>query len=167
VGLTLGACATLPPAAVPGSAVPTLSFALADGSELSTEKARGDVVVLTFFTIWCPASAGALRAVEEVRLANKGAAGLTMLAVNEGDKADDVSAFIAKQGIKMGLTSDRDGSIASKIGLPTMPSVVVVDRSGVIRHVFAGYHGEADRAAIGAAVTAVLAEGSDARSDSQ
>ncbi len=156
--LGLSACATVPPPAAPGKAVPNLSFALTDGSEMTTEKTRGDVLVIAFFTIWCPASAKALEAVEEIRVRNKGAAGLTVVAVNEGDPPEDVAAFIAKQGVKTRVAFDKGGAVASQIGLPTMPSVVVIDRAGLIRQIFAGYHSDDDRLAMGNAVSAVLAE---------
>jgi len=159
------ACAAVPPAAAPGRALPSLSFALADGSEVTTEKTRGDVLVLAFFTIWCPTSAKALHAVEEIRLRNDATPGLTVLAVDEGDKPEDVAAFIAKQGLKVGVAFDKGGAVASELGLPTMPSVIVIGRSGLIRQVFAGYHGDEDRVAISDAVSALLAEETVARSE--
>lgn len=139
--------------------MPNLSFALADGTEMTTEKARGEVIVIAFFTLWCPASAKALQAVEEIRIRNKGAAGLTVLAVDEGDRPDEVAAFMARHGVKLGVAFDKGGAIASQMGLPTIPSVLVIDRSGLIRHVFAGYHGDDDRLAIDAEVTALLLAG--------
>jgi peroxiredoxin len=156
-GFAIAACATVPPAATPGRPAPTLGFALADGSQLSTETTRGDVVVLAFFTTWCPASGAMLRAIDGIRVANRSAPGLTVLAIDEGDEPAEVAALVERLGVRARVAFDRGGAIATQLGLPTMPAVIVIDREGIVRHVHGGYHGEDDAVAITSEISALLA----------
>jgi hypothetical protein len=127
-------CATVPPVVAPGRLAPTVAFALSDGTKLESEATRGDVVVL----------------------ASSPSPGLTILAIDEGDEAADVTALVEKLGIRFRVAFDRGGAIATAIGLPTMPSVIVIDREGVVRHVHGGYHGDVDAAAIALEVSTLL-----------
>ena len=153
---SLAACA--PAANREAVAVPATvqgAVALADGGELRIEETRGHVVVLAFFTTWCPASPAALRAVEELRTRNAGR-DLEVIAVGEGTSAEEVSAFANKLGVRAAVAFDMGGALASQLRLPTVPAVIVIARDGTIRHVHAGYHGEDDRTEINREVTALL-----------
>jgi peroxiredoxin len=159
IALLVGAaaCGTRPPAVAVGTAAPSISFALAEGGEHRTEKTSGDVVVLAFFTVWCPSSSATLRALEDIRARNKDVRGLTIIAVDEGDSPADVAALAAKLGIRVRLGFDKGGVVANQMGLVTVPSVIVIDRAGRIRHVHAGYHGDGDRLAIDREIAALVA----------
>lgn len=131
------------------------AVSLSDGGELRLEETRGHVVVLAFFTTWCPSSRATLRAVEDLRTRNA-ARGLEVIAVGEGASAEEVSTFATKLGVRAAVAFDKGGALATQLGLPTVPAVVVIARDGTIRHVHAGYHGEDDRTEIGREVTALL-----------
>jgi peroxiredoxin len=155
--LALAGCAPVPPAASPGTPAPTVAFALADGTSLASETTRGDVVVLAFFTKRCAHSGSMLRAVGAIRATDPSGAGLTVVAVDEGDEPAEVAALVDKLGLRMRIAFDHGGAIATQLGLPSMPSVIVIDRDGVVRHVHGGYHGDEEGAAIAAEVAALLA----------
>lgn len=152
----LGACA---PAANREAVVaqPTAqgTVSLPDGGELHLEQTRGHVVVLVFFTTWCPSSRPTLRALEELR-ARHAASGLEVIAVGEGETAAEVSTFAMQFGVRATVAFDKGGVLASQLGLPTVPAVIVIAPDGTIRHVHAGYHGDEDRSAIDREVTAML-----------
>lgn len=131
------------------------ALTLPDGGELRLEETRGHVVVLAFFTTWCPSSRAALRAVEELRVRNA-AKGLEVIAVGEGATAAEVSAFAVRRGVRARVAFEREGVLARQLGLPTLPAVVVIGTDGAIRHVYGGFHGDDDRAAIYREVTALL-----------
>jgi peroxiredoxin len=137
------------------------AVSLPEGGELRLEERRGHVVVLAFFTSWCPSSGPALRAVEELR-AHKAASGLDVIAVGEGESADEVRAFATKHGVRANVVFDKGGALATRLALATVPAVVVIARDGTIRLVQAGYHGDDDRTVIARAVEVLLeAERSD------
>ena len=153
--ISLAGCATAQPPAVIGQDASNASFALADGGALRLDGARGDVVVLAFFTSYCPSSRATLRAVDNLRARNT-AGGLRVIAVNEGDTSAKVEDLTSKLGVRLAVAFDKDGAAATELGLVTVPSVVVIDRQGTVRHVHAGYHGEADRSSIEGEVAALL-----------
>jgi thiol-disulfide isomerase/thioredoxin len=138
--------------------------ALPEGNELHLEEARGHVVVLAFFTTWCPASRSALSAVQALH-AREAPNGLEVIAVGEGESAAEVSTFATGLGVKTRMAFDQGGAIATHLGLPTVPTIIVIARDGTIRHVHAGYHGEADESAISREVTALLVETAPFRSE--
>lgn len=152
--IAIAGCATAQPPAVIGQDAPKSSFALADGGALRLDAARGDVVVLAFFTTYCPSSPATLRAVDNLRARN--AEGLRVIAVNEGDTSAKVDDFTGKLGVRLAVAFDKNGAAAKELGLVAVPSVVVIDRLGTVRHVHAGYHGEDDRSSIEGEVAALL-----------
>lgn len=158
LAFSLAACAAVPSrGVVVGEPAPQASVSLADGNELRLEETRGHVVVLAFFTTWCPASRQTLRAVEELRARNA-PNGLEVIAVGEGESAAEVSSFATSLGVRARIAFDKGGVTASQLGLPTVPAVLVIARDGTVRHVHAGYHGDEDRGAISREVTALLEE---------
>jgi peroxiredoxin len=151
------ACHASTPPAMVGRATPDILFSVADGGELRAARSRGDVVVLAFFATWCPASRGTLRAVEELRVRHE-ASGLSAIAINEGESATAVAAFVANARVRVVVGFDTGGAVATEMALPTLPTLVLIDRRGIVRHVHAGYRGEDDRSAIGREVAALVLE---------
>jgi peroxiredoxin len=161
----LAGCATAPPPAVVGQEAPKASFALADGGDIRLDGARGDVVVLAFFTTYCPSSRATLRAVDDLRARNA-AGGLKVVAVNEGGTSSQVDELTSTLGVRrLVVAFDKDGFAAKELGLQAVPSIVVIDRHGTVRHVHPGFHGEDDRLAIEAEVSALLQETAPPTSD--
>lgn len=158
---SLAGCATSGPASVVGQQAPRASFTRAEGGDFRVEDHRGDVVVLAFFTSYCPTSAATLRAVDRLRARNAGA-GLAVVAVNEGDTSSQIEDMLGKLGVRLPVALDKEGSAAKELGLRAVPSIVVIDRQGTVRHVHAGYHGEVDRSAIEREVSALLGESAPA-----
>jgi peroxiredoxin len=153
----MGCNAGRPPASpVVGRAAPPAFATLLDGTTLDLVR-EGDVVAIAFFTTWCPASAEMLRALDDVRSRTKGQ-GLVIVALDEDESAEQVGEFITAKQLKLAVGLDTDGRLARQLQLPTVPSIVLIDRKGVVRHVQAGYHGAADRAALGADVATLLLE---------
>jgi peroxiredoxin len=158
VACLVGCNAGRPPAtSVVGRAAPPASAALLDGTTLDLGRG-GDVVAIAFFTTWCPASAEMLRALDDVRERTKGQ-GLVIVALGEDESAQKVGDFVNAKQLKLAVGLDTGGRLARQLQLPTVPSIVLIDRKGVVRHLHAGYHGAADRATLGADLAALLLEG--------
>jgi peroxiredoxin len=156
VGLVaLAGCASVERRASVGQDAAQTSFALADGSDFRVAGAHGDVVVLAFFTTWCPSSPATLRALDRLRASNADA-GVTVVAVDEGDTSTQVELLMSRLGVSIPVAFDKGAVAAKELGLVTVPSVVVIDRHGTVRHVHAGYHGEDDRSSIEGEVAALL-----------
>jgi peroxiredoxin len=151
--LGLGACtAPRQTPVVVGREAPSTSVPLVDGTALRVG-AQGDVVVVAFFTTWCPASASMLHALDELRANNPR---VMVIALDEGDSPDQVKEFIATKKVQLPVGFDVDGQLAKQMALPTVPSMVVLDRAGIVRHVHAGYHGLGDQREVSVEVAALL-----------
>jgi peroxiredoxin len=162
LALLAGCDAGRPPAASPvGLAAPPSSAALLDGTTLDLGR-EGEVVAIAFFTTWCPASAEMLRALDDVRARTQGR-GLVIVALGEDESAAHVQEFVNAKRLKLAVGLDAGGRLAHQLQLPTVPSIVLIDRKGVVRHLRAGYHGEADRAALGADLATLLLESAPAK----
>jgi cytochrome c biogenesis protein CcmG, thiol:disulfide interchange protein DsbE len=164
----LGALLLLPavhactPARTPagvGRDAPDGSLLLADGGELRLSSTRGDVVVLAFFTTWCRTSPATLRALETLQWRNS-ALGLatTVIAIDEGDSVGEVKEFRGRLGLRLTVGYDTNNHIAEEMGLVTLPSLVIIDHRGIVRHVHAGYHGNEEGEVIAREVASLLGE---------
>jgi peroxiredoxin len=153
------ACQPPPRPALVGRSAPEVLLSAADSGVLQAARARGDILVLAFFTTWCPVSAGMLRTITELA-AQTPPLGVFALAVDEdeGSSAAEGAAFVARSGLRLAVGVDTDGAIASAMAFETLPALVIVDRQGIVRHVHTGYHGEKDRLAIGEEVAALALE---------
>jgi peroxiredoxin len=120
------------------------------------------VVAIAFFTTWCPASAEMLRALDDVRERTMGQ-GLVIVALGEDESAEQVGEFVKAKQLKLAVGLDKGGRLARQLQLPTVPSIVLIDRKGVVRHLQAGYHGAADRASLGADLATLLLESAPAK----
>ena len=151
----LAACASAAPPRAVGQDAPQAPLALADGGDFRIAGASGDVVVLAFFTTYCPSSPATLRALDRIRTSNADG-GLRVVAVDEGDTSAQVEVWTGRHGVRLPIAFDKDHAAANELGLVTVPSIVVIDRQGTVRHVHAGYHGDDDRSSIEGEVAALL-----------
>jgi len=124
-----------------------LKTLLTKGEAHGTKVTRGHVVVLAFFTTWCPASRSTLRAIEALRV-REAPSDLEVIAVGEGESAAAVASFAVSLGVRTPVAWDKGGAVATQLGVPTVPAVLVIARDGTLRHVHAGYHGDEDGTAI-------------------
>ena len=131
-----------------------------EGAEQTLGPTDGDVVVLVFFTTWCPASSATMAMVGDLcaRASSRGGTHLRCIAVDEGDTPGEIGRFFDASQRRMTVTRDPDATLAKQLALPTVPSVVVLDRHGVARHVQGGYHGGHEARALSSEIAALLSE---------
>lgn len=118
---------------------PGFSGRLLDGKELSLGGLKGRVVVLDFWATWCPPCRLSIPKVQALseRFASEP---VTVLGINldMDETGETVRDFVKEHSIRfpqlLGGTE-----VAKKYGVEGIPCTVVVDRSGVVRHVSTGY----------------------------
>jgi len=125
-------------AVTPQSGAPDFTLPSLDGPNLRLREQRGQVVMINFWASWC----GPCR-VEMPHLSKLydkyRASGFTVLAVNI-DEDPRKAAGLAKQlGMKFPVLLDSDKKVSRLYDLGTMPTTVLVDRDGRVRHVHRGY----------------------------
>jgi peroxiredoxin len=110
---------------------------------------KGRVVVIDFFATWCGPCVEAMPHIEALhqRLKDKG---VTVLGVSH-EEADVVSGAAARFHVSYPLAADTDEKVSTAYQVFALPTMVVIDKKGVVREVAV-----ADTDALDAAVANAL-----------
>lgn len=134
----------------------TFSLASIDGNVVDLGNLQENVVLVDFWATWCPPCRKALPLYAD--LATRHAArGFKVLAIGLDPDAADVRAFAAALPPGLVVLHDPKGRVPRDIGVSAMPTCVLVDRAGRVRHVHEGFRDE-DAAMIEALVVSLLDE---------
>lgn len=103
----------------------------------SVAAVRGRVVLLDFWATWCipcrvvMPKLGALQA-------RYGAQGLSVLGVS-AEEAQDVALFAQRSPVRYAIGVDKHAETTRSYGVISLPTLVVIDKRGVVRDVSIGY----------------------------
>jgi peroxiredoxin len=134
LGSTWAVAAPLAPQAL----APDFTLRTLDGKNLRLGEQRGRVVLVNFWATWC----GPCR--QEMPHLNKlydkyKASGFMLLGVNVDEDTRNAVAVADKLGVRFPVLPDADKRVSQKYDLRAMPSTVLIDRDGRVRHVHRGY----------------------------
>ena len=140
VALLLGLSAALhvvqaADAPVIGRQAPEFALPAFAGPNVRLSEYRGDVVALSFWSSRCGTCAAQLAALDGL-LATYRSAGLVTLAVSVDDDLDRAGRFAREHPAKFPLLADRTKEVSRAFGIDRLPSIVLIDRSGVVRYVY-------------------------------
>lgn len=133
---------TPPPAdaqALLGSTPADFSITLHDGRPFRLAEHRGQKVVLIFWTTW---SSPSVRAVAETLegLGSNGGEDVTIVAVNQGETASQVTEFLKEhKWDNRRIALDVEGELAKQFSVNSYPQAIVIDAAGKIRNIQVGY----------------------------
>jgi thiol-disulfide isomerase/thioredoxin len=100
------------------------------GDHVTLAATRGKVTVLDFWATWCHHCLAAMPRLEKLVRSHPDVAVLT---INLDDPVR-ARALFDGEGYTMGLLAD-DGDVSQRYGVSTIPHIVIIDRSGVVRDV--------------------------------
>lgn len=135
-----------------GYPAPTWELENLEGRPVRLEDFRPQPVLVNFWATWCPPCQAEMPLLD--RLARQ-RTDVAVVAVDVGDRAQEVRAFLAARGLTLPVALDTQGAVATRYGVRGLPTTFFLDGQGVVRFVHIGALDEATLrqglAAVGAA----------------
>ena len=121
-----------------------MDFELKDlqGTQIRLSSFRGKIVLLDFWATWCPPCRKELPSIEKLHreFADKD---VVVLGINDED-AGTVKGFLKKNEYTLATLMDSKKNVHRMYGARSIPTVIVIDRQGVIRAHYIGGRSEAN-----------------------
>ena len=115
------------------------------------------MAIVDFWASWCAPCKASFPAYGRMN-ADYAGKGLVILAVSVDEDPKSYSNFLKKYSPSFPVLLDRDHRLVSEVSVPTMPTCYVLDRSGRVRYLHAGYHGSSTDADLRKEVEFLLSE---------
>ena len=131
----LGGTAT---ATGPAPAAPDFALPARDGGEVRLSELKGQVVMINFWATWCGPCRQEMPLLQQIH-AKYEPLGFTMLGVNVEPDSVAAQNWLKEMPVSFPIVFDRKSEVSSSFGVEAMPSSVLIDREGRVRHVHRGY----------------------------
>ncbi len=126
-----------------GQPAPPFQLTDLEGREATLDEYKGKVVVLDFWATWCQPCRETMPQLEELQLQHPD--DFVLLAVNYGEPEEVVAPYARAHELKARVLLDLDGRVAGAYPSTGIPTQVVIDGDGVVRHMQTGkYQGWRD-----------------------
>jgi peroxiredoxin len=116
-----------------GQTAPDFELARTDGGAISNKDLAGGPSVLVFWTAWCPACKEEAPHVNSLA-SEFGPKGVKVVGINIGESDARIAEGIKDFGIQYIVAKDRDTSVSKAFKVAGTPTVVILDRNGVVRY---------------------------------
>ncbi len=118
-------------------AAPDLQLTDLEGRPVSLADYRGQVVLLNNWATWCPPCKAEMPTLQAYYEAHQGQ-GFVLIAVEAGEPADEVRAFVQQYGLTFPVWLDPQNLSLTRFRTDALPSSFVIDRSGRVRLAWTG-----------------------------
>lgn len=116
-----------------GETAPEFQLARQDGSPVSPQALRGQPAVLVFWTAWCPSCKEEAPHINELA-AKYEPQGVRVVGINIQDSPARLAGGVKDFGIKYGVASDADASVARRYKVVGTPTIVFLDKQGIVQY---------------------------------
>ncbi|MCA9829475.1 MAG: TlpA disulfide reductase family protein [Dehalococcoidia bacterium] len=136
------------PVAEEGRAAPDFRLASLDGEPVQLTQFRGKYVLVNFWASWCGPCRGETPELVALSQRTEGQ-GLVVIGVNQQEGHNTAASFANEFAVTYPVLLDPDGevSVAYRVG-SGLPITMLIDPTGVVRHVYIGQLDAADLAQI-------------------
>lgn len=137
---TLGLAAVLAtfPAIAATPAAGDFTLPARDGGSVQLSGLRGQVVMINFWATWCGPCRQEMPLLEQLHSKYE-PLGFTLLGVNVEPDSAAAQDWLRKVPVSFPILFDRENKVSEQFGVEAMPSTVLIDREGRVRHVHRGY----------------------------
>ena len=119
---------------------PDVSLKLLDEGEFRlTDHHNKDLVMLDFWATWCGPCVMELPLLAQVASAYKDK-GVVFCAVNLQEKPDQIRKFLEEKKLAIPVALDSEGKAGSAYRAEAIPTLVLIDKNGVLQSVHVGYN---------------------------
>lgn len=135
----VGAPLSSSPSPREGFFAPDFTLDTLQGEQVKLSDLRGKIVVVNFWTTWCPPCRAETPALETSYESYEDS-GVIILGVNltDQDSLKDIESFVQEFGLTYPILLDRDGSVGLMYQLSGLPTTFFINREGIIRTVVVG-----------------------------
>ena len=127
-----------------GGRAPEIGANDTSGHRINIGDYRGSVVLVDFWATWCEPCADSMPVLQSLHT-RLGSRGLVVIGVSQDRSADTIAPFTRRHHVTFPIVHDAGNAIAGRYSPPRMPTTYIIDRTGIVRHIHAGYRsGDAD-----------------------
>jgi peroxiredoxin len=136
-----------------GAPAPEFNLTARGGAPASLSAYTGKVVLVDFWATWCEPCRSSFPQYQA--LLGRYADRVVVLGISEDDEEQGLERFAEETGARFPLLWDADKSVAQSYQISSMPTLFIIDQSGLVRFVHSGFR-PGDEAQISAAVDSLL-----------
>jgi cytochrome c biogenesis protein CcmG/thiol:disulfide interchange protein DsbE len=124
-----------------GKPAPDLSIQTLNGKgTVSLASLQGKIAVIDFWATWCAPCKASFPKLEALSKRHAGKVEIVGISVDDEDKKSEIIPFAKDKGATFAIGWDDGHAIANRWHVETMPTTIIIDATGTVRHVHAGYH---------------------------
>ena len=132
------AASSLASSGMEGQPAPDFALKSASGENMRLSEYRGDVVMINFWATWCGPCRQEMPLLDELYTRYQ-RVGFNLLGVNIDDDAAGAMRMIQELGVNFPVLFDSRKEVSKLYEVEAMPTTVLLDREGRVRHVHHGY----------------------------
>ena len=117
----------------------------------------GQVVLGDFWASWCAPCKASFPAMAKIH-ADFAPRGLVIAAVSIDEKSAAAAGFVKKLAPPFATLHDRELKLVKQVVVPTMPTSYLLDRTGKVRFMHEGFHGDTTDKQVRQEIETLLAE---------
>ena len=117
---------------------PNFTLQMLGGGQMSLAEHKGNVVMVNFWATWCAPCRQEMPHLEALHQ-RYSPLGFTLLGVNVEDDPAGAQAWLEETPVSFPILFDPENCVSELYDVIAMPSTVMIDRQGNMRHLHHGY----------------------------